>query len=115
MTAPTTPSSEGRDTMTWNFDINAAPRGQTITSTRKVGKNTNEITDFVPDHVWLATKCGKVIHSRWIPQSGKTPGRWSGLATTGEQPLAWQPYIVPEYPVIEPYSMQAFLMGASVA
>lgn len=100
--------------MSWNFDINTAPRGKKITSTRHVGKNTHEITDFVPDVIWAATKCGKVIRTYWIPENGKTPGRWSGLAT-GESPLAWQPFVTPEFPVIKPGSELAFDLGASVA
>jgi hypothetical protein len=83
--------------MTWSFDLTTAPRGKTVTSARKVGNNTHEITDFVPDVIWLATKCGKVSRSYWIPESGKTPARWSGLATR-EEPVAWQAYIVPEHP-----------------
>jgi hypothetical protein len=81
----------------WHFDIGSAPRGKTVTASKQVGKNTVEISEFSPDPVWLATKCGKVLHSRWIPASGSQPARWSGLAT-GEQPLAWQAYVIPEFP-----------------
>jgi len=81
----------------WNFDITAAPRGKTVTHERRVGDSTHEIRDFVPDFIWIASKCGKVIRSYWIPEAGKNPGRWSGLAT-GEQPIAWQPYAVPVHP-----------------
>lgn len=83
--------------MTWSFDITTAPRGRTVTHERRVGDNIHEIRDFVPDFVWLASKCGKVVLSYWIPEAGKNPGRWSGLAT-GEQPVAWQPYVVPAHP-----------------
>jgi hypothetical protein len=81
----------------WNSDLSTAPRGKTVTHERRVGDKIHEIRDFVPDFVWLATKCGKVLRSYWIPENGKNPGRWAGLAT-GEQPLAWQPYNVPEHP-----------------
>jgi len=83
---------------TFSPHISSAPRGKTETTTRKVGKNINEVTEFVPDVLLLATKCGKVIGSYWIPENGKNPGRWSGLAT-GEEPVAWAPW-----PVYEPQS-----------
>lgn len=82
----------------WSHDLTTAPRGKMEMATRKVGKNVHEVTDFVPDVLLLATKCGKVIRSYWIPESGKSPGRWSGLAT-GEEPVAWAPW-----PVYEPQS-----------
>jgi hypothetical protein len=49
---------------TWNFDISAAPRDQSII---------------------LETKCGKVIKTNYLPKED----RWAGLAK-GEQPVAWQ-------------------------
>lgn len=83
--------------MTWNHEIDTAPRGHNVKSTRTVKGKFQEVTDFEPDHVWLATKCGKVLKSYWIPEAGKIAARWSGLAT-GEHPVAWCPYIVPEHP-----------------
>lgn len=55
----------------WNFDIDAAPRGK---------------------RVILATKCGKVTTSRYLPKED----RWEMLAK-GEQPTAWHSW--PTYPV----------------
>lgn len=83
--------------MNWNHDISAAPRGKMVHSTRTVGDRVHEISDFVPDHIWAASKCGKVIKSYWIPPVGKADGRWSGFAN-GEQPIAWQHYVVPDHP-----------------
>ena len=56
--------------MTWNFDMTAAP---------KSGK------------VILASKCGKVLVSRWVEKEQ----RWNAFAAK-EQPVAWQPW--PEHP-----------------
>jgi hypothetical protein len=83
--------------MTWNHDISTAPRGNTVKSKRTVGDRVQDVSDFVPDVLWLATKCGKVVRSYLIPESGKAPARWSGLAN-GELPIAWQPYVVPAHP-----------------
>jgi len=84
--------------MSWIHDITLAPRGRIAISTRTYGdKNVNH-SEFVPDVLWIATKCGKVSRSYWIPEAGKNPGRWSGLAT-GEQPVAWQPCEVPAHPI----------------
>ena len=84
----------------WSFDIKAAPLGRIVTSDRIYGKKTHKHSEFVPDVLWIAAKCGKVLRSYWIPEAGKNPGRWSGLAT-GEQPIAWQPYVVPAHPTQE--------------
>lgn len=61
--------------MTWNTDITTAPQGAPV---------------------WLASVCGKVIKSAWIDGKG-SDGRWAGLASK-EQPIAWQPYVVPAHP-----------------
>lgn len=77
--------------MSWNFDISEAPRGQTVMQPRKVGDKETMVSTFVPDRVILATKCGKVTLSEWLPKAG----RWMML-NGGEQPVAWQPW--PEHP-----------------
>jgi hypothetical protein len=56
----------------WNSELSTAPRDCKL---------------------WLATKCGKVSLTYW----DKKREAWSGMKA-GEQPLAWQPYIVPEHP-----------------
>jgi hypothetical protein len=58
--------------MTWNHDITSAPLDRRL---------------------WLATKCEKVSVTRW----NEKRGAWDGLAT-GEQPIAWQEYVVPVHP-----------------
>lgn len=77
--------------MSWDFDIGAAPRGQTVQQNRKVGDKDTVVSVFVPDRVILATKCGKVTLSEWLPKEA----RWMMLATD-EQPVAWQ--IWPAHP-----------------
>jgi hypothetical protein len=56
--------------MTWNRNINEAPRDR---------------------HVILASKCGKVTHSYWVAKEA----RWC-MFNKGEAPVAWQPW--PEHP-----------------
>ncbi|HKY87626.1 MAG TPA: hypothetical protein VJL90_12760 [Pseudorhodoplanes sp.] len=77
--------------MSWNFDISKAPRGKYVVQHRKFGKGEGDIRVFVPDRVILATKCGKVTLSKYIPDEK----RWEMLAK-GEEPVAWFPW--PEYP-----------------
>lgn len=85
--------------MTWNTDISAAPRGRFVeriimTTTRGEQKSM----DFVPDHVWLAMKGGQVLRSFWVPPTAKeTTGRWHGCSAK-ETPIAWQPFVKPEFP-----------------
>ena len=84
----------------WNRNIDAAPRGKTvtITETDKDGK-LKDREEFRHESVWLWTSCGKKMQSRWLPPSRFTPkGRWEGLATT-EQPVAWHPFFTPADPV----------------
>ncbi|RVQ10031.1 hypothetical protein [Sinorhizobium meliloti] len=78
--------------MGWNFDISAAPRGRTITVTEtdKDGK-LRERQEFRHDHVILASKCGKVSRSYWIPDEQ----RWC-MFSKNEEPKAWQHW--PEWP-----------------
>jgi hypothetical protein len=77
--------------MTWNFDISAAPRGKTVQRDRKVGDKDTTVSVFVPERVILATKCGVVTASQYLPKES----RWEALAT-GEQPIAWQ--LWPKHP-----------------
>ena len=78
----------------WNFDISAAPRGKIVQRTVKV-KDKDVTSDvFRPDRLILATKCGKVTTSQYIPDQK----RWEFLAT-GEEPVAWQ--VWPSHPHAE--------------
>ncbi|WP_065091523.1 hypothetical protein [Rhizobium leucaenae] len=58
--------------MTWSNDMAAAPKDAKI---------------------WAASKCGKVIISSW----SKDREAWAGFGTN-EQPLCWQPYVIPKHP-----------------
>ena len=83
--------------MTWNFDIDAAPRGTTV---RKVITNSKGIDvardTFLPDKVIVAASGRMVMVSYWMPpQEDRPNGRWHGLAAA-EQPIAWM--LFPEFP-----------------
>jgi hypothetical protein len=97
--------------MNWNHYLSQAPRGKMVHSTRAVGDRVHEISDFVADHIWAASKCGKVIKSYWIPPVGKAAGCWSGFAT-GEAPIAWQRFVVPEHPFAAATTSEAALTKA---
>lgn len=79
----------------WNFNIAEAPRGETVTKTSTVKDKEVSRKVFVPSPVILATKCGKVMGSEWLPQGE----RWHGLATD-EQPVAWM--LWPTHPTSSP-------------
>jgi hypothetical protein len=84
--------------MTWSFDISEAPRGATVTEHRKTAKAEFDVEVFKPARVILATKCGKVVKSQWLPvdaNEGRKVARWEMLHV-GEEPVAWQPW--PEHP-----------------
>lgn len=85
--------------MGWDFDIARAPRGKTVTikETNKDGQ-VKEREEFRHDLVWLWSKCGKKVLSRWLPPNRFSKGRWDGLANI-EEPIAWHPYFVPADPV----------------
>ena len=87
--------------MIWNHDIAAAPRGQQVTVTRKVRTAEGYAErDFTEHHVaplWLARADGKVVRSYWVPETKQSAGRWAGFAEN-EQPVVWQPFIVPDHP-----------------
>ena len=80
--------------MDWNFDISQAPRGRYVVKARKIGKGEGDQRVFVPEPVIVATKCGVVTRSHYLPEQK----RWAMLAK-GEQPVAWQPW--PEHPNAE--------------
>lgn len=69
----------------WNFDIDLAPRGQMTTKLHATKTGTSAVEVFQPERVILATKCGKVTPSQYLPKED----RWEALAK-GESPVAWQ-------------------------
>lgn len=74
--------------MAWSTDIAKAPRGHYDLQGRKAkGGSTAEHRIFHPAPVWLATRCGKVTLSRYLPEEH----RWEMLAH-GEQPVAWHAF-----------------------
>jgi hypothetical protein len=75
----------------WNDNLDGIPLGSSPLKTvlTKDGPKTYE--SFERDDVILATKCGKVIKSYWLPNEE----RFAGLAK-GELPTAWTPW--PRHP-----------------
>lgn len=80
--------------MGWSFDIAAAPRGSY--SLRAATNGKGHIRTFEPARVFLATKCGQVTVSNYLPDFK----RWEMLATN-EQPIAWMPSTEPKTVVDE--------------
>lgn len=77
--------------MTWNFNIDDAPRGKYKTvSFVKEGKLISREV-FQPENVITASKCGRVIVSQWLDEEK----RWS-MYGVNELPIAWQDY--PRHP-----------------
>lgn len=83
--------------MTWNHDMSTAPLGKEVTVTRIVKGEERQFREHHIAPVWLATADGKVHRSYWIPAMKTSKGRWAGFAE-GEQPIAWQHFIVPVHP-----------------
>lgn len=79
----------------WNYDISAAPRGYYVEDKLPGrGGSVRIVRRHVAPRVLLASTCGKVITSRWLPpdEREKRPiGRWE-FFNADQQPLAWQPY-----------------------
>lgn len=84
-------TSPDQNYTSWRTDIDAAPRGKMVTRTHNVNGGPKDVQVFVPDRIFLATKCGKVTISQFMPKED----RWEMLAA-GEQPVAWMPW--PEHP-----------------
>jgi hypothetical protein len=85
----------------WNFDISAAPRGHYVEETLPGRSGSvRTIRKHAAPKVILATKCKKVIQSKWLPpdDSERRPiGRWEML-NAGEEPVAWMPW--PSHPEV---------------
>ena len=82
----------------WNENISEAPVGKEVTVTRLVpdknsasGRSVKDLQEYQRDDVILASKCGKVIKSYWLPDEK----RWAGF-NAGEQPVAWMAW--PKHP-----------------
>lgn len=82
----------------WNRDISKAPRGTYEVQSRRLKNGGEAIHEvFRPQYVWLASKCGKVTLSSWLPPEVSPGGnpmkggrRWEFFAH-GEKPVAWMP------------------------
>lgn len=75
--------------MSWNFNMDEAPRGEEREVTRVVGKHkTISVTlEHIPVQIIAAGSCGVVTLSRWLP----VEERWN-MFTKASPPVAWQPW-----------------------
>ena len=77
--------------MTWNYDMESAPKGETrtinLTHHKTSGSYTNQITTKVP--VLISTET-EVLKTFW----SETRKQWVGLSTD-EKAIAWQPMPAP--------------------
>jgi len=86
----TIPSKAKGDGMSWNFDISTAPRGRTVKTERQTPKGIRTVESFEPDILILASACGKVLRSYWVPANDHHDGYWAGFAQKdGTPPVAW--------------------------
>lgn len=77
--------------MTWNFNMDEAPRGDVRMVTRKIGKNEVTTEEHVPALIIAAGNGDVVTMSKWLPKEG----RWM-MFTRDVPPLAWMPW--PDHP-----------------
>ena len=77
--------------MDWNFDIDAAPRGETRKAQRTIGKNIIEVDEHVPVLIIAAGSDLVVTVSKWMPKDG----RWQ-MFSKSTPPIAWQSF--PKHP-----------------
>jgi hypothetical protein len=99
----------------WNFNISEAPRGKTVLveQFRKTadGVKLANVETFIPDFIWAASNCGKVIKSYWVPANNHHNGYFAGFPSEpkyGSDPIAWQPFVIPSHPTpTEPVERKA--------
>ncbi len=77
--------------MTWNFNMDEAPRGHFEDVTRTIGKNVVMSVVHVPEPIIAAGNDGVVTVSRWIDREK----RWN-MFTADVPPIAWMPW--PKHP-----------------
>lgn len=75
----------------WDFDMSRAPTGKTVKRSINTKDGVKEYDACEQEDVILASKCGKVTRSYWIPKEA----RWCMFAK-GEEPVAWQMW--PKHP-----------------
>lgn len=68
----------------WDFNLTGMPLGSMVPKTVTTKDVVRKYDEWEPDAVILATKCGKVIKTYWLPKEK----RWAGLAS-GEHPIAY--------------------------
>lgn len=86
--------------MSWNFDVENVPKGHYEYVERRIGKNEVTLPIWKPVRVIVATACGTVTLSQWLPSvklenGSEEGGRWEMLSKK-DTIIAWQPW--PEHP-----------------
>ena len=72
----------------WNFDMDAAPRGETRKVQSVIGKNTVYVDVHDAPKIFAADKGGEIVTlTRWLPKEG----RWS-MFSKDHPPIAWMPF-----------------------
>jgi hypothetical protein len=79
--------------MNWNHELTGIPCGSHPLRTVQTKDGVKTYEEFQRDDVILASKCGKVIKSYWIPDEK----RFAGFKK-GEEPIAWMHW--PRHPGI---------------
>jgi hypothetical protein len=76
----------------WCFDMDKAPKGETVTVQRTIGKNICEVEEHRSVTIIAAGADGSTVTlSQWMPEAG----RWRMFAAK-HPPTAWMPY--PKHP-----------------
>lgn len=76
----------------WNYDMDAAPRGDMAKVERVIGKNTVEADVFTPVRIIAASVEGEVVTvTQWLPREA----RWE-MFSKNHPPLCWKPW--PRHP-----------------
>lgn len=71
----------------WNFNMDEAPRGASVTETYTVKGFPRSREVQRVDKIIVASECGKVTSSHWIAAEG----RWQ-MFNADSPPIAWQPW-----------------------
>lgn len=79
--------------MTWNFDVEAMPRGHWTETERKVGNAVKTVLVFHPAWLWLATDKNDVFRGHWTEKGDRIAG-----ATKETRIVAWQHFVRPIHP-----------------
>lgn len=78
--------------MTWNFDMDAAPRGAEVVNTQRVGKNDVQVSRWVAPMILAAGPSGNFVGATKWDNKRKA---WVFFSEDAP-PIAWMPF--PSHP-----------------